>query len=116
MRWMLCSLIFLTACSGGANHLGNPLLLPVHGAATALSNSAYNARRNKVLAYLAENEPALRAEAKGQPGSAFATLAQLARIPPHNLPKVHRDISELAQLPSPDWVEHVTVISMVYSN
>lgn len=108
--------MLLTACGSEANHLGNPLTLPIHGATTAISNAAYQARRDRVSSYLSNNRSAIQAEAQGTPGTAFSGLMQVARIPETTRPLLHRDIAEIATVQGADWVERATVIAMVHSN
>ncbi len=115
MRHLLpLPLLLLPACDEG--HLGNPLLLPVTGLATAVENSSYNSRRSRVSNFLAANQPAVMAEALSQPGPALATLYQTAGTHPASQPAVRRDLAEISAAPPPDWVERATVIAMVHSN
>ncbi|MEX3014315.1 hypothetical protein [Gymnodinialimonas hymeniacidonis] len=107
-------LLLLPACDAG--HLGNPLLLPVTGLATAVENASYNSRRARVSNLLAANQPAIMAEALSQPGPALSALYQTAQIPPASQPAVLRDLAEISAAPPPDWVERATVIAMVHSN
>lgn len=115
MRLIVLTLL-LAACSGQASHIGNPIMLPVSGIATAVSNAGYQARRNRVSAYLAANSTSIRSEAKAKPGLAFAELSRIARIPAGKIADVQREIAELQPVPEDEWVEHSTIIAMVYSN
>ena len=47
MRWPMIALILTSACSQDANHLGNPLMLPVSGIG-AIIECAYEKRRGAV--------------------------------------------------------------------
>lgn len=107
-------ILLLMGCSGEANHLGNPLTWPVSGAATALSNATYQARRDRVSRYLERNHTQIQAEARTSHGAAFAELARLARISASSLQNVHSEIAQLNPQPFDEWVENATIIAMVY--
>ena len=62
MRIAIAALILSTGCTHGANHLGNPLLLPFNGLATLAENTVYNQRRGKVEVFVKTNHPALIAQ------------------------------------------------------
>lgn len=99
-------LLLLGACAE-ANHLGNPLMLPVAAVATGIDNHVYGARRGRVSAHLAgEGRNVLRGDAQAQ-------LWRLAGTPVDNRSKVLGEIAALAD--GPDWVERATVIVMVHS-
>ncbi len=98
-------ILFLAACDAG--HLGNPLTLPIRGAASAIENASYDARRGRVKAYLSAHQFSLNAP-EGQAG-----LWEASTVPPKNRAKV---LQEIAALPSgPDWAEQATVIVMVHT-
>lgn len=104
MRALLL-MFLLAACDAG--HLGNPLTLPIRGAATAIENASYTARRNQVSDYLAANRAAL-ATPEGQAG-----LWAVSTVPPDRRAKV---LAEIAALPDgAGWTEQATVIVMVHS-
>lgn len=115
MRLIILTLL-LAACSRQTSHIGNPVTLPVSGITTAISNAGYQARRNRVSAYLAANRVSIRSEARAKPGPAFAELARIARIPAAKVADVQREIAELQPVPEDEWVERSTIIAMVYSN
>lgn len=54
--------VFLAACSGEANHIGNPLLLPFQGIQTGIENTIYGAQRAPVEDYVGANYDALVAD------------------------------------------------------
>lgn len=101
---LLLLLPVLAACDTG--HLGNPLTLPARAIGAAASNAVYDARRDRVAAYLSTHrntltEPAIQ-----------AGLWQIAPVPPGARAKV---LGEIAALPDgPEWSEHATVIVMVH--
>ena len=55
----LSCIVFLMACSGDANHLGNLPLLPLSGLTTLAENTVYNERRGRVEVLVKSNHPAL---------------------------------------------------------
>ncbi|MBS8226167.1 hypothetical protein [Vannielia litorea] len=97
----------LAACAE-ANHLGNPLLLPVHGVATGLENVAYGKRRAAVKAWISEHEVAMRAERFEGP----VTAALLAELPQGARAQVQADLKEAAHYG--DFAERATVAFMVH--
>ena len=108
----LAALLFLSACDAG--HLGNPLLLPVHGVASAISNASYAQRRQVVKSALTAHEGDIRA--------ALPTCAPRPATCPHlpdileTVPAAHhaRVAAELRDAPSYNWSERATVIVMVH--
>lgn len=99
-------ILFLAGCSQ-ANHLGNPLMLPVVAVATGIDNQIYGARRDRVSAHLATHRRAVLG------GAAQAELWRLAGTPVGNRAKALREIADLAE--GPEWVERATIIVMVHS-
>ena len=71
----------LAACSSEANHLGNPLLLPISGLATAASNAIYSQRRGKVEVLVKSNHPALIAQINAGAGPILTQAMETAEIP-----------------------------------
>ncbi len=82
MRWPLIPIAFLAACTGEANHLGNPLLLPISGISTAIGNAAYDGRRGRVEVLVKSNHPALMSQIMAGSGPLLATAMETAGIPP----------------------------------
>lgn len=76
----------LLACSGEANHLGNPLLLPISGLATAAENAAYNQRRGQVELLVKTNYPEILQEIDAGGGPTLWQAMQIARIPLEDRP------------------------------
>lgn len=75
MRKLAFVLMTLTAaCSSDANHLGNPLLLPLNAIGNSIGNAAYNETRGKVEIYVKSNHPALVADIR-RGGGPFLTKA-----------------------------------------
>lgn len=112
MRWIMFALL-LGACSE-ANHLGNPLLLPVSGAVTAVENATYAARRARVSEYLSQHRLAVQQQALAGGGADLDMVAQLARVSAASRGHMIRDLAEISVSPPPDWVERATVIAMVH--
>ena len=107
---LLLGLLSVTACSE-ANHLGNPLTLPLRGLVVAAENGVYNARRAQVSAHLQAHMSAFQAGvAPGDPVA--ASLWNIAGTPPARQGQVLR---EFRDVPAGDWVEQATVIVMVLS-
>ncbi len=110
---MRCLILILTlAACGEASHLGNPLLLPASGVATAYQNAGYSARREQVKAYLVDHRQMLYAERFQGPHA--TRLFALGRVPPENRRKVAAELA--ASNSAPDWAEWATVIVMVHGD
>ena len=96
-------LIGLAACSGEANHLGNPLLLPVSGISTAIGNAAYAERRGAVEVIVKTRHPAILADIRAGGGPTLQEAMTTARIPPRDQParviQMQRDIDLYAANP-----------------
>lgn len=81
MRFPLLCLVLTAACSNEANHIGNPLLLPIAGVATLFENTVYNERRGKVEIFVKTNHPALIQDIISGGGPTLTQAMDLARIP-----------------------------------
>jgi len=86
MRITLPCLAFLAACSGEANHIGNPLLLPFTGLATLAENTVYNERRGRVEVLVKSNHPALIDQINAGSGPILTQAMDTARIPAPDRP------------------------------
>lgn len=78
------ALLFLalaTGCSSQANHLGNPLLLPVSALGSSLGNAQYNQTRGKVEVFVKTNHPALIADIRNGGGPTLTKAYDLAAAP-----------------------------------
>jgi len=69
------------ACTGEANHLGNPFLLPVSAMSAGLQNAAYNDRRGAVEIFVKTNHPALVSDIRAGGGPVLQQVHDLAAIP-----------------------------------
>ncbi|MGR3796223.1 hypothetical protein [Vannielia sp. SX4] len=109
LRWGILGFVVagLGACTE-ANHLGNPLLLPVRGVAAGLENAAYGKRRAAVKAWITEHEAAMRAERFDGP----VTGALLAELPEGARAQVRADLQEAARYS--DFAERATLAFMVH--
>lgn len=76
----LFSLLITSACSQEPNHLGNPLLWPFSGIATAIDNGAYNQRRGQVELYVKTNHPAILNDIDTSGGTHLEQAMILANI------------------------------------
>lgn len=92
--------------------MGNPALLPVAGAVTAVENAAYDSRRSKVKAYLTRNRAALMAARTGAEPVA-AALWRIAGVHPQD---GHHVLLEMQDLPAADWPEAATIVVMVHTS
>ena len=86
MRTFLIALIPLTACTGEANHLGNPFVLPFSAIANSVDNAAYNERRGRVEVFVKTNHQALVAEIANGGGPLLGEAFDLARVPASDRP------------------------------
>jgi len=79
---ILLSCCILCGCAGTeANHIGNPLLLPIGAVTTGVENSVYNARRKRVADYVAANHASLRADVLAGEGLVLEGLFKVAKTP-----------------------------------
>lgn len=77
--------LFIAACAQGqANHLGNPLLLPVAVVSNGLQNASYNARRAKVDGFVQSNHPALIRDISNGHGPHLSMAIKLAQVQPQS--------------------------------
>ena len=82
MRKITFVFITLTAgCTGEANHLGNPLLLPFSGLSNAISNASYNEVRGKVELFVKTNHPALMTDIQRGGGATLEQAYDIAGAP-----------------------------------
>lgn len=81
MRIFLIALPLLAACSNEANHMGNPLMLPVTGVSTAIGNTAYNKRRGEVEVIVKSNFDRIRQDIVAGGGPVLDKAMDAARIP-----------------------------------
>jgi len=77
----LFPLTLMAACSGEANHLGNPLLLPINGLLTGIENAAYNERRGQVEIAVKSSWPNVLDEIEDGNGPNLSAAMNAARIP-----------------------------------
>ena len=86
MRIALSCIVFLTACSGDANDLGNPLLLPLSGLTTLAENTVYNERLRRVEVLVKSNHPALIDQINAGAGSILIAAFDTAGVPATDRP------------------------------
>ncbi|MCF2903890.1 hypothetical protein L0666_02735 [Octadecabacter sp. CECT 8868] len=75
-------LTLLSACSTEANHIGNPLLLPIHAVGNAVSNATYGQRRGQVEVFVKTNHPALITDIRAGGGVTLTEAFDIANVPP----------------------------------
>ena len=109
----LFALLSLAACSGAANHLGNPLLWPVYAVSAGVENAIYDNRRGAVELQVKSNFPGILDEIASGGGPALTEAMELARVPEAD--RAARILQMQADLPlyaeSPDAL---VVALMVY--
>ncbi|MEJ6401821.1 hypothetical protein [Yoonia sp. 2307UL14-13] len=81
MRRLWIAAIAITACTSEANHLGNPLLLPISGLGTAAENAVYNQRRGRVEIIVKSNHPGIVDEIRKGGGPNLLEAMDVAGIP-----------------------------------
>lgn len=115
MRFPLIVLLFTAACSQEANHLGNPLLLPLNGISTGIGNAAYNKRRGAVEVIVKSNYDAIRDDIRAGGGPVLTKAMDAARIPQQDRPtrtiQLQSDMGLYANNPGA-----LVVALMVYGN
>ena len=77
----LFPLSLMAACSGEANHLGNPLLLPINGLISGVENAAYQERRGRVEIAVKSTWPDILAEIEAGSGPNLSAAMNAAGIP-----------------------------------
>lgn len=86
MRWLLIATLMTSACSQEANHLGNPLLLPISGASTLFGNAAYAQRRGAVEVIVKSNFDAIITDIRNGGGPVLTEAMDTAGIPLRDRP------------------------------
>ena len=86
MRWPLITLILTAACSQEANHLGNPLMLPVSGLGTVIGNAAYEKRRGQVELIVKSNYDDIKDDIRAGGGPVLTKAMNAAGIPERDRP------------------------------
>jgi len=86
MRWPMIALILTSACSQDANHLGNPLMLPVSGIGAIIGNAAYEKRRGAVELIVKSNYEQIKTDIRAGGGPVLTKAMDAARIPQSDRP------------------------------
>lgn len=116
----LIALTCLTACSSRTSHI--PPLHQIPGAAigSAIENTRYSSRRNKVKASLAPHLDFILSEADRGGGPTFDMSCQTARVSPPKCAELARQISQDAHIyrsgSYAERLEKLTVAFMVYGD
>ncbi len=98
------------------NHLGNPLLLPIGGIGTGVENSFYNARRNRVSAFVRENYPEMVQQIRaGNSVLAYAAM-DIARVPQASRPVLFEELRANPDIYLSGDPEKMIVALMVWGN
>lgn len=98
MRSSLILLILIAGCTGEANHLGNPLLLPVNALTSATENAIYNQRRAKVEVAVKSTFNQIIPEIRNGGGQALTEAMDAAGVPVAERP------ARLIQLRGDIWI------------
>ncbi len=110
----------LISCTSGPSHI--PPLHQIPGAAigSAIENTRYKSRRNKVKASIAPHLDFILTEADRGGGSTFSISCQVARVSPPKCAELARQISQDAHIyrvgSFDERVEKLTVAFMVYGD
>ena len=103
----------LAGCTGEANHLGTPLLLPWYALTGTLQNGVHDRRRGEVELFVKSNHPALLEEIAAGGGPLLGEAMDLAGVPepdrPTRLRQLQADLALHAGSP-----EALIVALMVY--
>ncbi len=86
MRWPMIAVILSTACTQEANHLGNPLALPVTGFGTVIGNAAYEKRRGAVELIVKSNYEEIKTDIRAGGGPVLNKAMDAAGIPERDRP------------------------------
>lgn len=86
MRFPLLAILFVTGCSGEANHLGNPLLWPFMAVSSGIENSINGARRGEVELTVKSNFDTIIPEIRAGGGPSLTLAMDQARIPQQDRP------------------------------
>lgn len=110
----------LSGCSKGeASHLPSPFVWPFEALRNAISNSRYDAKRNKLKGYLEQNLQTFESELNSQPAATFQRALELAKIPPTKSTEVFQRLQEDLQqhqqnTPPAERSETYTITLMVH--
>lgn len=86
MRWPPIAVLLISACSNEANHLGNPMLLPLSGVSTVIGNAAYEKRRGQVEVIVKANYDTIRKDISAGGGPVLTKAMDAAGIPVEERP------------------------------
>ncbi|SEW11435.1 hypothetical protein SAMN04488515_1118 [Cognatiyoonia koreensis] len=78
--------VLLAGCSTDANHIGNPLLLPISGFGTAVENQEYTQRRGRVELAVKTNYPEILNEIRSGDGPSLRMAMDAAQVPVRDRP------------------------------
>ncbi len=114
MRLSIIALIVLSACAQEANHIGNPVLLPLSGLSTVVGNTAYNQRRGRVEVIVKTNYDAILDDIDAGGGPVLTEAMDAAGVPeadrPTRIIQLQSDMGLYAQNPGA-----LVVALMVYA-
>ena len=74
-------LSFMAACTGEANHIGNPLMLPINAIGAGFGNAVYAQTRGQVEIFVKTNHPALISDIRAGGGATLTEAFDIANVP-----------------------------------
>jgi len=107
---------FSSCSNSGPNHLGNPLLLPIRAISSAVENSFYDSRRNKVERFVEANFSQIKAEVSHGGGATLSQAMDLAKVPEQRRPGLITELHSNPALYSSHDSEPMVVAMMVHGS
>jgi len=117
MRYILLLLFPLAACDPSApSHLPNPLELPFAAISNGISNSAYDAKRQKVSRYVTTNFGVLKTEIGHADHPHLTQAMNIAKIPASARPGLLQELQDNPDIYQTQNPEQLIIAIMVYGN
>ncbi len=109
------TLLFLAACGGNqANHLGNPLLLPILGIGNAVANNSYDARRARVSRFVNTNYTGISQQIQNRQTVLIGQAMDIAGVSGSKRQSLLDELRNNPQLYLTGDAENMVVALMVY--
>lgn len=115
MRSLTLCLILLGCSNGNANHIGNPITLPISAITTGLENVSYNTRRNRVKANVIKNRKQLKKDVIAGNGPALNQIFEIAKIPAQKQAPLLKELQRGIETYFNTNIEPLVVTIMVHS-
>jgi hypothetical protein len=107
----------LTNCTeNSANHVGNPLLLPMRGVSSAIGNGIYNKRRAQVKTYVQSHHADILMEITSLGGPHLEHAYDLARVIKANRPTLTQQLLDDRHIYFVKDTEPLVVALMVHGS